>query len=42
MDVEKECIVPGNGSSELIRLFAEAALEEGSTGSDTNSYLWRI
>ena len=28
-DVEKGCIVPGNGSSELIRLFAEAALEEG-------------
>lgn len=24
-----ECIVPGNGSSELIRLFAEAVLEEG-------------
>jgi threonine-phosphate decarboxylase len=28
-NVVKECIVPGNGSSELIRLFAEAALEEG-------------
>lgn len=27
--VDRECIVPGNGSSELIRLFAEAALEEG-------------
>jgi len=26
-----ECIVPGNGSSELIRLFAECCLEEGDT-----------
>ncbi len=29
VQVEPECIVPGNGSSELIRLFAEAVLEEG-------------
>jgi threonine-phosphate decarboxylase len=29
VDVEVECIVPGNGSSELIRLFAEATLGEG-------------
>ncbi len=28
-DVSMDSIVPGNGSSELIRLFAEAALEEG-------------
>jgi threonine-phosphate decarboxylase len=27
--VREECIVPGNGSSELIRLFAEAVLVEG-------------
>ncbi len=31
VDVEMECIVPGNGSSELIRLFAECCLEEGDT-----------
>ena len=29
VQVDPECIVPGNGSSELIRLFAEAVLEEG-------------
>lgn len=29
VDVRQECIVPGNGSSELIRLMAEACLEEG-------------
>ncbi len=29
VDVDEECIVPGNGSSELIRLMAEACLEEG-------------
>lgn len=28
-DVPDECIVPGNGSSELIRLFSEACLEDG-------------
>ena len=28
-DVDEDCIVPGNGSSELIRLMAEACLEEG-------------
>jgi threonine-phosphate decarboxylase len=29
VNVDQECIVPGNGSSELIRLFAECCLEEG-------------
>lgn len=29
VNVDMECIVPGNGSSELIRLFAEACLEDG-------------
>ncbi len=29
VQVDPECIVPGNGSSELIRIFAEAVLEEG-------------
>ncbi|HQN31327.1 MAG TPA: threonine-phosphate decarboxylase CobD [Methanothrix soehngenii] len=29
VNVRPECIVPGNGSSELIRLMAEACLEEG-------------
>jgi threonine-phosphate decarboxylase len=29
VDVGEECIVPANGSSELIRLMAEACLEEG-------------
>lgn len=29
VQVEPECIVPGNGSSELIRLFAETVLVEG-------------
>jgi L-threonine-O-3-phosphate decarboxylase len=29
VDVDEECVVPGNGSSELIRLMAEACLEEG-------------
>jgi len=29
VEVEPEHIVPGNGSSELIRLFAEVCLEEG-------------
>jgi threonine-phosphate decarboxylase len=29
VDVDMECIVPGNGSSELIRLFAECCFEEG-------------
>jgi len=29
VDVDMDCIVPGNGSSELIRLFAECCLEEG-------------
>jgi len=28
-NVDDKCIVPGNGSSELIRLFAEACLEDG-------------
>lgn len=28
-EVDQDCIVPGNGSSELIRLMAEACLEEG-------------
>lgn len=28
-EVDEDCIVPGNGSSELIRLMAEACLEEG-------------
>lgn len=28
-NVDDRCIVPGNGSSELIRLFAEACLEDG-------------
>ena len=31
VNVDMECIVPGNGSSELIRLFAECCLEEGDT-----------
>jgi threonine-phosphate decarboxylase len=31
VNVNMECIVPGNGSSELIRLFAECCLEEGNT-----------
>ncbi len=31
-DVGMECIVPGNGSSELIRLFAECCFEEGDLG----------
>ncbi|HNX39711.1 MAG TPA: threonine-phosphate decarboxylase CobD [Methanothrix sp.] len=30
--VSAECIVPGNGSSELIRLFAECCFEEGDLG----------
>ena len=29
VNVNMECIVPGNGSSELIRLFAECCFEEG-------------
>ncbi len=29
VQVDPECIIPGNGSSELIRLFAEAVLEDG-------------
>jgi len=29
VQVDPGCIVPGNGSSELIRIFAEAVLEEG-------------
>jgi len=29
VNVGMECIVPGNGSSELIRLFAECCIEEG-------------
>jgi threonine-phosphate decarboxylase len=29
VNVDMECIVPGNGSSELIRLFAECCVEEG-------------
>jgi hypothetical protein len=29
VNVDMECIVPGNGSSELIRLFAECCFEEG-------------
>jgi L-threonine-O-3-phosphate decarboxylase len=29
VNVNERCIVPGNGSSELIRLFAEACLEDG-------------
>ena len=29
VNVDMECIVPGNGSSELIRLFAECCIEEG-------------
>ncbi|MDD4163367.1 MAG: histidinol-phosphate transaminase [Methanothrix sp.] len=31
VNVDMECIVPGNGSSELIRLFAECCLVEGDT-----------
>jgi threonine-phosphate decarboxylase len=31
VNVDMECIVPGNGSSELIRLFAECCVEEGDT-----------
>lgn len=31
VNVDMECIVPGNGSSELIRLFAECCLLEGDT-----------
>jgi threonine-phosphate decarboxylase len=31
VNVDMDCIVPGNGSSELIRLFAECCLEEGET-----------
>jgi threonine-phosphate decarboxylase len=30
--VEMDCIVPGNGSSEIIRLFAECCFEEGDLG----------
>lgn len=29
VNVSEDCIVPGNGSSELIRLFAECCLEDG-------------
>ena len=32
VNVDMNCIVPGNGSSELIRLFAECCFEEGDTG----------
>ena len=32
VNVDMDCIVPGNGSSELIRLFAECCFEEGDTG----------
>lgn len=32
VNVGPECIVPGNGSSELIRLFAECCFEEGDLG----------
>lgn len=32
VNVNMNCIVPGNGSSELIRLFAECCFEEGDTG----------
>jgi len=32
VNVGMECIVPGNGSSELIRLFAECCFEEGDLG----------
>lgn len=32
VNVDMECIVPGNGSSELIRLFAECCFEEGDLG----------
>jgi threonine-phosphate decarboxylase len=31
VNVDMACIVPGNGSSELIRLFAECCLEEGDS-----------
>jgi threonine-phosphate decarboxylase len=31
VNVDTECIVPGNGSSELIRLFAECCVDEGDT-----------
>jgi len=31
VNVDMKCIVPGNGSSELIRLFAECCIEEGDT-----------
>ncbi len=31
VNVDMDCIVPGNGSSELIRLFAECCLEDGDT-----------
>ncbi|HEX7445121.1 MAG TPA: histidinol-phosphate transaminase [Methanothrix sp.] len=32
VNVDMNCVVPGNGSSELIRLFAECCFEEGDTG----------
>jgi threonine-phosphate decarboxylase len=32
VNVSMDCIVPGNGSSELIRLFAECCFEEGDLG----------
>jgi threonine-phosphate decarboxylase len=32
VNVDMNCIVPANGSSELIRLFAECCFEEGDTG----------
>ncbi|MFA6371325.1 MAG: threonine-phosphate decarboxylase CobD [Methanothrix sp.] len=32
VNVDMECIVPGNGSSELIRLFAECCFDEGDIG----------
>ena len=31
VNVDMKCIVPGNGSSELIRLFAECCFQEGDT-----------
>ncbi len=40
--VREECIVPGNGSSELIRLFAEAALAGRGFGPYTFSHLRRV
>ena len=42
VNVDMECIVPGNGSSELIRLFAECCFEEGDIGLGAHALLWRV